>query len=57
MAWQEVKAMIASDLVEESLEIADQAEERGVPAARLRVEQRRWMAHSTEDAEVLLEPC
>ena len=36
--------MIASDLVEESLEIADQAEERGVPAARLRVEQRRWMA-------------
>ena len=42
--WQDVKAMIASDLVEESLNIADEAEERSVPSARLRVEQRRWMA-------------
>jgi len=43
-AWQNVKVMIAADLVEESLEIADQAEDRSVPGARLRVEQRRWMA-------------
>ena len=56
-AWQDVRAAIANDLVEESLAIADEAEERGVPAARLRVEQRRWMAHSTEDAEVLLARC
>ena len=43
-AWQDVREAIANDLVEESLAIADEAEERGVPSARLRVEQRRWMA-------------
>ena len=39
-----MREAIANDLVEESLAIADEAEERGVPSARLRVEQRRWMA-------------
>ena len=43
-AWQDVREAIANDLVEESLDIADEAEEQGVPSARLRVEQRRWMA-------------
>ena len=42
-AWQDVREAIANDLVEESLAIADEAEEQGVPSARLRVEQRRWM--------------
>ena len=39
-----MREAIANDLVEESLAIADEAEEQGVPSARLRVEQRRWMA-------------
>ena len=39
-----MRKAIANDLVEESLAIADEAEEQGVPGARLRVEQRRWMA-------------
>ena len=43
-AWQDVREAIANDLVEESLAIADEAEEGSVPSARLRVEQRRWMA-------------
>jgi hypothetical protein len=43
-AWQDVREAIANDLVEESLAIADEAEEQGVPSARLPVEQRRWMA-------------
>ena len=38
-AWQDVREAIANDLVEESLAIADEAEEQGVPSARLRVEQ------------------
>ena len=43
-ACQDVREAIANDLVEESLDIADEAEEQGVPSACLRVEQRRWMA-------------
>jgi len=43
-AWQDVREAIANDLVEESLAIADEAEEGSVPSARLRVERRRWMA-------------
>jgi hypothetical protein len=42
--WQDVKQVIASDLVEEGLKIVDEADDGTVPAARLRVEQRRWMA-------------
>ena len=39
-----MKEAIANDLVEESLAIVDEAEERSVPSARLHVEKRRWMA-------------
>lgn len=42
--WQGVKEMIASDLVEEGLMIVDGADDGTIPAARLRVEHRRWMA-------------
>tara|TARA_R100000664_G_C2758420_1_gene147292 strand:+ start:4882 stop:5385 length:504 start_codon:yes stop_codon:yes gene_type:complete len=42
--WQGVKEMIASDLVEEGLMIVDVADDGSIPAARLRVEHRRWMA-------------
>ena len=42
--WQEVKQVIASDLVEEGLAIVDDADDGSVPAARLRSEYRRWIA-------------
>ena len=42
--WQEVKQVIASDLVEEGLAIVDDADDGSVPAARLRSEDRRWIA-------------
>ena len=42
--WQEVKQVIASDLVEEGLAIVDEADDGSVPAARLRSEYRRWIA-------------
>ena len=42
--WQDTKAVIASDLVEEGLAIVDDADDGSVPAARLRSEYRRWIA-------------
>ena len=42
--WQIAKAMIASDLVEEALQIVDESDDGTVQSARLRAEQRRWMA-------------
>jgi hypothetical protein len=42
--WQDVKAIIASDLVEEGLVIVDDADDGTVPAARLRSDYRRWIA-------------
>jgi hypothetical protein len=42
--WQEVKQVIAADLVEEGLTIVDDADDGSVPAARLRSEYRRWIA-------------
>tara|TARA_R110000765_G_scaffold7091_1_gene23153 strand:+ start:325 stop:810 length:486 start_codon:yes stop_codon:yes gene_type:complete len=42
--WQNVKQVIASDLVEEGLSIVDEANDGSVPAARLRSEYRRWIA-------------
>ena len=42
--WQEVKQVIAADLVEEGLAIVDDADDGSVPAARLRSEYRRWIA-------------
>tara|TARA_B100000949_G_scaffold188520_1_gene171367 strand:- start:1242 stop:1742 length:501 start_codon:yes stop_codon:yes gene_type:complete len=42
--WQDTKAIIASDLVEEGLAIVDGADDGSVPAARLRSEYRRWIA-------------
>jgi hypothetical protein len=42
--WQDTKAIIASDLVEEGLTIVDDADDGTVPAARLRSEYRRWIA-------------
>jgi hypothetical protein len=42
--WQNVKQVIASDLVEEGLTIVDDADDGSVPAARLRSEYRRWIA-------------
>ena len=42
--WQDTKAIIASDLVEEGLTIVDDADDGTVPAARLRSDYRRWIA-------------
>jgi|TARA_R110000823_G_scaffold169269_1_gene301503 hypothetical protein len=42
--WQDIKKVIASDLVEEGLSIVDDADDGSVPAARLRSEYRRWIA-------------
>lgn len=42
--WQATKSIIASDLVEEGLKIVDDADDGSVSAARLRAEQRRWIA-------------
>ena len=42
--WQLTKAMIAQDLVEEALAIVDDADDGSIQSARLRSEQRRWMA-------------
>jgi len=45
--WQDVKAIIASELVEEGLSIADDG---SIPAARLRSEYRRWIAERYDRA-------
>lgn len=42
--WQDVKQIIAADLVEEGLSIVDGADDGSVPAARLRSDYRQWMA-------------
>ena len=48
--WQDIKQVIASDLVEESLTIVDDADDGSVPAARLRSEMRRWVAERYDRA-------
>ena len=48
--WQDIKEIIAADLVEESLTIVDDADDGTVPAARLRSEMRRWMAERYDRA-------
>jgi|TARA_R110000744_G_scaffold258149_4_gene373530 hypothetical protein len=48
--WQDVKQIIASDLVEEGLRIVDGADDGTVPAARLRSEYRRWIAERYDRA-------
>ena len=48
--WQNVKKVIASDLVEEGLAIVDEADDGTVPAARLRSEYRRWIAERYDRA-------
>ena len=48
--WQNVKQVIASDLVEEGLPIVDEANDGSVPAARLRSEYRRWIAERYDRA-------
>jgi DNA modification methylase len=48
--WQDTKAVIASDLVEEGLTIVDEANDGSVPAARLRSEYRRWIAERYDRA-------
>jgi hypothetical protein len=48
--WQNVKKVIASDLVEEGLTIVDEANDGSVPAARLRSEYRRWIAERYDRA-------
>jgi len=48
--WQEVKQVIASDLVEEGLTIVDDADDGSVSAARLRSEYRRWIAERYDRA-------
>ena len=48
--WQNVKQVIASDLVEEGLTIVDEANDGSVPAARLRSEYRRWIAERYDRA-------
>jgi|TARA_R100000808_G_C2143665_1_gene151425 hypothetical protein len=42
--WQQNKKIIGSSLVEEGLDIVDDADDGSVQAARLKAEQRRWMA-------------
>ena len=42
--WQMCKAIIASSLAEEALQIVDECDDGSVQSARLRAEQRRWMA-------------
>ena len=42
--WQDVKQIIAADLVEEGLDIVDGADDGSVPSARLRSDYRQWMA-------------
>ena len=46
----DIKQVIASDLVEESLTIVDDADDGSVPAARLRSEMRRWVAERYDRA-------
>ena len=48
--WQQVKQIIATDLVEEGLRIVDDADDGSVPAARLRSEMRRWIAERYDRA-------
>lgn len=48
--WQNTKAVIAADLVEEGLTIVDDANDGSVPAARLRSEYRRWIAERYDRA-------
>ena len=48
--WQNMKQVIASDLVEEGLTIVDEANDGSVPAARLRSEYRRWIAERYDRA-------
>jgi len=48
--WQNMKQVIASDLVEEGLTIVDEADDGSVPAARLRSEYRRWIAERYDRA-------
>ena len=48
--WQDVKQVIASDLVEECLTIVEDANDGTVPAARLVVEQYRWSAERYDRA-------
>ena len=48
--WQDIKAIIAADLVEEGLTIVDDANDGTVPAARLRSEYRRWIAERYDRA-------
>jgi len=48
--WQDIKQVIASDLVEEGLAIVDNADDGSVPAARLRSEYRRWIAERYDRA-------
>lgn len=42
--WQANKKIFGSSLVEEALDIVDEADDGSVQAARLRAEQRRWQA-------------
>lgn len=49
--WQDNKKIIGSSLVEEGLEIVDGADDGSVQAARLKAEQRRWMAERYNRSE------
>lgn len=49
--WQDNKKIIGSSLVEEGLEIVDDADDGSVQAARLKAEQRRWMAERYNKSE------
>jgi len=49
--WQDNKKIIGSSLVEEGLEIVDDADDGSVQAARLKAEQRRWMAERYNRSE------
>ena len=42
--WKDTLKIVAADLAEEALDIADGSDTETVRVARLRVEQRRWMA-------------
>ena len=48
---QDNKKIIGSSLVEEGLEIVDGADDGSVQAARLKAEQRRWMAERYNRSE------
>jgi hypothetical protein len=49
--WQDNKKIIGSSLVEEGLDIVDDADDGSVQAARLKAEQRRWMAERYNRSE------